>query len=338
MKIAVDAMGGDYGPAVVVPGAVQAARELGVEVVLVGKQPGVGRELGRTGAAPAGVGVVHAAEAIGMGEGILSFRRKKHSSIAVAACLVRDGRADALVSMGNTAAVVYIAKSILGAMPGVDRPALALLVPSAAGRPTLLIDVGANANCQPHNLFQFAVMGGVFMESVVGVAEPRVALMSIGEERGKGNDLVREAYGRLQAGPVNFIGNVESKDIFSGLADVIVSDGFTGNVALKAAEGVVENVLRMAKHEVTRNFFARLGFLLLRRHLKKLYKRVDYSEYGGAQLLGVNGVCVIGHGRSNATAVRNAILRAKDFVQKRAQERLRQAILACGPSLKGADT
>jgi glycerol-3-phosphate acyltransferase PlsX len=338
MKIAVDAMGGDHGPAVVVPGAVQAARELGVEVVLVGQEPRLSRELARVTGAAAGIEVVHAAEAIGMGEGILSFRKKKHSSIAVAACLVRDSRADALVSMGNTAAVVYISKTILGAMPGVDRPALALLVPSASGRPTLLIDVGANANCQPHNLFQFAVMGGVFMESVVGVAEPRVGLMSIGEERGKGNDLVREAYVRLQAGPLNFIGNVESKDLFTGLADVIVSDGFTGNVALKAAEGVVENALRLARHEVTRNFFARLGFLLLRRHLKKLYKRLDYSEYGGAQLLGVNGVCVIGHGRSNANAVRNAILRAKDFVERRAQERLGQAILACGPRLKGAET
>lgn len=337
MRIAVDAMGGDFGPAVVVPGALQAGRELGVEVILVGREPGIARELARSGGPSGAVSVVHAAEDIGMGEGILSFRKKRHSSIAVAARLVKEGRADALVSMGNTAAVVYISKTVLGAMPGVDRPALALLVPSVSGGPTLLIDVGANANCQPHNLVQFAVMGRVFMETVAGVAEPRVALMSIGEERGKGNDLVREAYDRLQAMPLNFIGNVESRDIFAGQADVIVSDGFTGNVALKAAEGVVENVVRMARHELTRNVFARLGFLLMRRHIKKIYKRVDYSEYGGAQLLGVNGVCVIGHGRSNPNAVRSAVARARDFVQGRVQERIQAAVLASGPDLKGAD-
>ena len=335
MRIAVDAMGGDVGPKATVPGAVRAAGDFGVDVLLVGLESVIRREADRTGLDLSHTTIVDAPEAIGMGEGILAFRKKKASSIRVAAQLVKDGRAEALVSMGNTGAVVYISRDVLGALKGVDRPALALLVPGLEGR-TLLLDVGANANCQPHNLVQFALMGRAFMEAVVGVKDPRIGLMSIGEEKGKGNDLVRETFDRLQEAPLRFIGNVEGKDLFSGAADVVVSDGFTGNVALKVIEGVVQSVVSMARHEITKDIFAKLGYLLMKRHLKRLYKKVDYSEYGGAQLLGLDGLCVIGHGRSNPAAVRSAVGRAREFVANRVQEKIQSEILRYEHALKGA--
>jgi glycerol-3-phosphate acyltransferase PlsX len=334
MRIAVDAMGGDFGPKATVPGALRAAEDFAVDVLLVGLESVIRREVDRAGLNSSRATVIDAPEAIGMGESLLAFRKKKASSIRVGAQLVKEGRADAFVSMGNTGAVVYISRDVLGALKGVDRPALAILVPGIEGK-TLLLDVGANANCQPHNLVQFALMGKIFMEAVVGLKDPRIGLMSIGEEKGKGNDLVREAFDRLQKAPLRFIGNVEGKDLFSGAADVIVSDGFTGNVALKVSEGVVQSVLSMAKHEITKNIFAKLGYLLMKRHLKKLYKRIDYSEYGGAQLLGVGGVCVIGHGRSNPDAVRNAVQRAREFVAGQVQEKIQGEILRYEHALKG---
>jgi glycerol-3-phosphate acyltransferase PlsX len=334
MKIAVDAMGGDFGPKVTVEGALRAAEDFGVDILLVGIEHLIKKEYDRLTPKTSRATIIDAPEAIGMGEGLLSFRKKKASSIRVGAQLVKDGQAEAFVSMGNTGAVVYISREVLGALRGVDRPGLALLVPGLAG-PTLLIDVGANANCQPHNLVQFAIMGRVFMEAVMGLPNPRIGLMSIGEEKSKGNDLVREAFDRLQSSPLRFIGNVEGKDLFSGIADVIVSDGFTGNVALKVSEGVVESVLSMARHEITKNIFAKLGYVLMKRHLKKIYKKVDYSEYGGAQLLGINGVCVIGHGRSNAHAVRNAVGRGREFVSNHVQERIQSEILRYEQALKG---
>jgi len=317
-----------------VPGALRAAEDFGVQVVPVGLESAIRREIERAGSALKRADVVDAPEAIGMGDGLRAFRRKKASSIRVGAQLVKDGRADAFVSMGNTGAVVYISRDVLGSLRGVDRPALALLVPAPEGQ-TLLLDVGANANCQPHNLVQFALMGKIFMESVVGLPNPRIGLMSIGEEKGKGNDLVREAFDRLQLAPLRFIGNVEGRDLFSGAADVIVSDGFTGNVALKASEGVVQSVLALAKHEITKNIFAKLGYLLMKRHLKKIYKRVDYAEYGGAQLLGIDGVCVIGHGRSSPAAVRSAIRRAREFVAGRVQDKIQGELLRYEQALKG---
>jgi glycerol-3-phosphate acyltransferase PlsX len=335
MRIAVDAMGGDFGPKATVPGALAAAKDFGVDILLVGIENAVRREVAKHGPLDARITIVNAPEEIGMGEGLLAFRKKKASSIRVGAQLVKDGRADAFVSMGNTGAVVYISRDVMGSLKGVDRPALALLVPGVAGQ-TLLLDVGANANCQPHNLVQFALMGKIFMEAVVGLKDPRIGLMSIGEEKGKGNDLVKEAFDRLQEAPLRFIGNVEGKDLFSSAADVIVSDGFTGNVALKVSEGVVQSVLSMARHEITKNIFAKLGYLLMKRHLKKVFKKVDYSEYGGAQLLGVDGVCIIGHGRSNPTAVRNAIGLAREFVANGVQAKIQAEILRYEHALRGA--
>ena len=325
MKVAVDAMGGDLGPRVTVEGAVKASREYKIEVLLVGVEELIKEEFERFNHSKAKITIINASESIGMGEGLLSFRKKKKSSIRIGAELIKKGEADAFVSTGNTAAIVYISKKILGALKGVEKPALSLLVPNLKGL-TLLIDVGANVNCRPHHLEQFAVMGHIFMESVLDLESPRIGLMSVGEEESKGNELTKEAYERLQTSPLNFIGNVEGKDIYSGKADVIVSDGFTGNIALKVSEGVVETFFYMARTELMKNFFSKIGLFLMKRNLKKLYKKIDYSEYGGAQLLGINGVCIIGHGRSGSNAVKNAVGLAKDFVVNKVQEKIQNGI------------
>ena len=336
MKVAVDAMGGDFGPRVTVEGAIKASREYKTEVLLVGVEDLIKKEFDKFNHSQSNVTIINAAEAIDMGEGILSIRRKKKSSIRIGAQLVKDGEADALVSMGNTAAVVYISKKILGALKGVEKPALSLLIPSIKGL-TLLIDVGANVNCRPHHLEQFAVMGHTFMGSVMGIKKPRIGLMSVGEEKVKGNELTKEVFERLQDSPLNFIGNVEGKDIYSGKADVIVSDGFTGNVALKVSEGVVETFSYFARTEIMKNFFAKIGLFLMKRNLKRIYKKVDYTEYGGAQLLGINGVCIIGHGRSNSNAVKNAIGLAKDFVLNKVQDKIQHDIVELAHSLGQAE-
>lgn len=325
MRVAVDAMGGDFGAKVMVEGAVKASQENQIEVLLVGIEALIKKELDRVDHSKAKVTIINAAEAIGMGEGLLSFRRKKRSSIRIGTQLVKKEEAQAFVSTGNTAAIVYTSKKVLGALKGVDKPALALLVPALSGL-TLLLDVGASVNCSAHHLQQFAIMGRIFVESVLGLKNPRIALMSIGEEETKGNDLIKEVFERLQSSPLNFIGNVEGKDIYSGKADVIVSDGFTGNIALKVSEGVVETLFKMARTEIMKNIFSKIGFILMKRNLKKLYKKVDYSEYGGAHLLGLNGACIIGHGRSNPNAVKNAVKLAKDFVVGKVQEKIQKEI------------
>jgi len=325
MRVAVDAMGGDFGAKVMVEGAVKASQENQIEVLLVGEEALIKKELDRIDHSKAKVTIINAAEAIGMGEGLLSFRRKKKSSIRIGTQLVKKEEAQAFVSTGNTAAIVYTSKKVLGALKGVDKPALALLVPALSGL-TLLLDVGASVNCSAHHLQQFAIMGRIFVEIVLGLKNPRIALMSIGEEETKGNDLIKEVFERLQSSPLNFIGNVEGKDIYSGKADVIVSDGFTGNIALKASEGVVETFFKMARTEIMKNIFSKIGFILMKRNLKKLYKKVDYSEYGGAHLLGLNGACIIGHGRSSSTAVKNAVKLAKDFVAGKVQEKIQKEI------------
>ena len=333
MRVAVDAMGGDFGPRVTVEGALKASRELNIEILLVGAEHLIKKEYDKLDHDNARVTIVNATESIGMSEGLLSFRRKKKSSIRVGTQLVKEKNAAAFVSTGNTAAVMYLSKKVIGSLKGVDRPGLSLLVPTLDNL-TLLIDVGANVNCRPHHLEQFALMGKIFMESIMSVKDPRVALMSIGEERTKGNDLTKEVHKRLAISNLNFIGNVEGKDIYSGKDDVIVSDGFTGNIALKVSEGAVDTLFNFARTEIMKNFWAKIGFLLMKRNLKKLYKRVHYSEYGGAQLLGLNGVCIIGHGRSNAVAVKNAIKLAKDFVDKKVQDRIQKEITVFSDGLE----
>jgi len=335
MRIAVDIMGGDYGPSTSVQGAVSASREYGLKVLLVGAENIIKEELDKNEYEDADVEIVNASESIGMGEGLLSFRRKRKSSILVGLKLVKEKEADAFVSIGNTGAVVYLSRKELGALNGVERPALALLVPTLTGK-TLLTDVGANANCSANHLVQFALMGEVFMKAVMGIENPRIALMSIGEEGNKGNELTRQVNKKLKSSSMNFIGNVEGKDIYSGKADVIVSDGFTGNIALKTSEGVVSNFARMARTEIMKNIFVKIGFFLMKSHLKRFYKKMDYAEYGGAYLLGINGVCIVGHGRSNPVAIKNAVRLARDYVKGKVLEKIHERVQNYYKALNGA--
>jgi glycerol-3-phosphate acyltransferase PlsX len=297
---------------VVVQGAVAAARELGAEVLLVGPRDIVAEELRRAGGGTLPIRVVDAPESVSMGEKVSRSTLKKRSSILVAAELVRDGQADAFFSVGNTAACWTIAKLVLGTLPEVDRPALAAVVPTLRGR-TVLLDVGANASCKARHLEEFAVMGKVYTREMLKTANPRVGLMSMGEEETKGNELTREVHDVLKASPINFVGNVEGHDVWNGKVDVIVMDGFTGNVLLKASESLAESLLELLREELERSKVARVGALLSRRAFKNVKARTDASEYGGAPLLGVKGCCVIGHGRSNAYAVQRGIRTAAEF-------------------------
>jgi glycerol-3-phosphate acyltransferase PlsX len=251
-----------------------------------------------------------------------AVRTKKDSSMRVGLKLVREGKAAGFVTAGNTGAAMATAKMVLGALPGVDRPALANPMPSSTGNPCVLLDVGANVDCKPQNLAQFALMGEMYARSVLKINEPRVGLLSIGEEETKGNDLTREAYPLLKALPIKFIGNVEGRDIFSGLADVIVCDGFVGNVALKTSEGVGRFVRDVLRESLTRTVTAQVGALLSRRAFNEFRRRLDYREYGGAPLLGVRGVCIIGHGSSNDRAIFNGIRVAYEFAKGGTTERI----------------
>jgi glycerol-3-phosphate acyltransferase PlsX len=311
-RVAVDALGGDHGPRVVVEGAVAASRELGVCVSLVGPREIIGEELRRAGGEGLPIQLVEASEGVAMGERVSRATLKKRSSILVALELVRDGAVDAFFSAGNTAACWAIAKMVLGTLPEVDRPALAAVVPNVQGR-TVLLDVGANANCKARHLEEFAVMGRVYTRSMFQTTNPRVGLMSMGEEETKGNDLTKEVHEVLKGSSLNFVGNVEGGDIFTGKVDVVVMDGFTGNVVLKASESLAESILFLMKEELFRTPLTRLGALLSRPAFRAVARRIDASEYGGAPLLGVQGCCVIGHGRSNPQAVKHGIRVAAEF-------------------------
>jgi phosphate acyltransferase len=323
IKIAVDSMGSDNSPFSEIEGAIQAAKAFGVHVILVGKEslltPLV-KELGGEGLPS--IEIHNATQVIAMDEPpTVALRKKKDSSIRVAAELVRDKMASGLVSAGNTGAVMAISKMVFGAVPGVDRPALAAILPTLAGH-AVLLDVGANVACKPHHLVQFAVMGHLFSKKIVGVESPRVGLMSVGEEESKGNELTKEVHKTLKQLQLNFIGNVEGRDIYNGRADVIVCDGFTGNVALKTSEGLIEAVLKLLKEELSRNLKAKVGALLSQQSFKRLKKRLDYSEYGGAPLLGLRGASIICHGRSSSNAIKNAIRVAKEYAENQVNAKL----------------
>ena len=327
MRIAVDAMGGDHAPARIVDGALAAARHLGIGVDLVGRSALIRDELARhEDAASLDIEVIEAPDVVEMIESPAhALRRKPRASIRVAAERVARGDAAALVSAGHTGATVVAAHAAFGMLPGVDRPALAPSVPTRDGS-AVLLDAGATVECKPAYLLQFGVMGSVYARTWLGVERPRVGLLSIGEEETKGNDLTREAHQLLKASPLHFIGNVEARDIFSGQADVIVCDGFTGNVALKLSEGLVEMVEDLLGEELQSTFSAQVGYLLSRRAFRRFRKRVDYSEYGGAPLMGVAGLCIVGHGRSSAKAVRNAVAMASRFVSSNVLTRVEQEI------------
>jgi glycerol-3-phosphate acyltransferase PlsX len=256
-----------------------------------------------------------------------AVRRKKKSSLRVGSKLVNDGRADGFVSAGNTGAAMATAKMVIGMLPGVDRPALAALIPTKSAKPTLLLDVGANSECKAHHLVQFAIMGDAYTRAVLGTHRPVVGLMSIGEEEAKGNDLTKEAFPMLrQMSGLNFVGNVEGRDLFSGAVDVIVTDGFTGNVMLKLAEGLTEAMLSMIKRELTASAVTKAGAVLAKPAFRNIKKRLDYSEYGGAPLLGVRRIVLVAHGSSNARAIRNAIRSVKEFSENRASESIERGI------------
>lgn len=331
--IAIDAMGGDFAPRRIVDGALAAVRHFDLGVRLVGPPALIEPELARhSDAALERVRVVPASDVVGMEEAPLTaLRRKPDASIRVAADLVARGEASAVFSAGNTGATVMAAHAAFGTLTGVDRPALAATVPTR-GRPAILLDVGASVECRPHHLLQFAVMGTVFARVAFGVASPRVGLLSIGEEETKGNELTREAHRLLKASALNFVGNIEARDVYSGQADVIVCDGFTGNIALKISEGLVDTIETLLAEELSSTWTMRVGSLLTARALRRFHRRVDYSETGGAPLVGVAGVTVVGHGRSSARAVRNAVAMAYRFAANRFIERVEQDIAAAAVS------
>ena len=326
-RIAIDAMGTDDAPRPEVEGAILAARERYAEVLLVGPQDLLKRELGRRDAQEFGIEVVQASEAVTMEDAAAkAFRRKRDSSVRVAARLVREGKAEGMISAGNTGAVMTTAKITLGTLEGVDRPALAAVFPTSQGKAAVLLDVGANVECKPHHLEQFAVMGEIYYRVIFGARRPRVGVLSIGEEEHKGNDLTREASLRLKQLPLNFIGNVEGRDLYNGRVEVIVCDGFTGNVALKISEGLVEAVSSLLKEALSSTLSSKVGYVLSRKAFQDFRKRVDYSEYGGAPLLGVRGICIICHGGSNSNAIKNAIRIAAEFAEGRVNEKIEREL------------
>lgn len=324
LTIAVDAMGSDHFPKPEVEGAILAAKSSDVKIVLVGREEVIKKELSHhSGWRNLPIEICHASEQITMEDSAgKAVRSKKDSSIRVASRLVRDGRAHGVVSAGNTGAVMATAKMVQGMIPGVDRPALASQFPTLKGTHAVMLDVGANVDSSPEMLAQFAVMGEAYCRTILHTKNPRVGLLSIGEEDHKGNELTRNAMPLLKSLKLNFIGNVEGRDIYAGTVDVVVCDGFVGNVALKVSEGLVDAIRHMLRESLEATVTRKVGYLLTRAAFADFRKRVDYSEYGGAPLLGVKGVCIICHGRSNAKAMKNAIRVASEFVSGKINERI----------------
>ena len=328
--IAVDAMGGDLGPSVVVPGAIEAARQTGAKILLVGNEATLDGELYRLSPSGVDLEIVHAPEVAGMDEKPSDIlRRKKNASIQVACRLVRDGAAQGVVSAGHSGASVACGMFIMGRIPGVERPALASLLPTEK-EPVVLLDVGATVDCKPYNIFQFGLMGDAFARDILNKESPRVGLLSIGEEEGKGNSQVKEAYELFKmAQNLNFSGNIEGRDLFTGEMDVAVCDGFVGNVALKLSEGLGLSLSRVLKRELLNSgFLPKLGSLLAKSAFRRFAKVVDYAEYGGAPLLGLQNISIVCHGRSNAKAICNATRMATLFVEKETNKRLMETICA----------
>ena len=327
--IAVDAMGGDFGPSVVVPGAIEAARLYDLRVLLVGDTPQIQAELDKIDLVNVDYGIVQADEVVHMNEKPSDvLRRKKNSSIQVACRLVKEGKADGVVSAGHSGAAVACGIFIIGRLPGVERPALAALLPTEKN-PVVIIDAGANVDCRPYHLFQFGLMGDAFARDLLDYPSPRITLLSIGEEEGKGNSQVKEAYELLKmAQNLNFLGNAEGRDIFTGDIDVVICDGFVGNIVVKMSEGLAMSLMRMLKSLFTSSFMAALGAMLAKGAFRKFAHTIDYASYGGAPLLGLKGLVIVCHGRSNSLAMRNAIQMSATFVRKGTNARLAETIMA----------
>ncbi|MGH7236755.1 MAG: phosphate acyltransferase PlsX [Nitrospiraceae bacterium] len=326
MRIAVDAMGGDYGPAPVIEGAVLAANELGIEIILVGDESQIREQLHRLGSSHPRLTIRHASQTVEMHESpALVARKKRDSSVWVATELVKAGDVSAVVSAGNTGATMVAAFFILGVIKGVERPAIAATLPTLTGT-AVMLDVGATVDCSAQHIGQFAIMGHEYGRHVFGKPNPRIGLLSIGEEDTKGNEVTKEAFKLLKASPINFIGNVEGRDVYSGAADIVVCDGFIGNVALKISEGLADAIKKILMKEIAGTFLGRLAYPFLAAPLLRLRRRMDYAEFGGAPLLGVNGICMICHGRSSAKAIKNAVRRAKGLAESRLNELIQRDI------------
>ncbi|MDD3652924.1 MAG: phosphate acyltransferase PlsX [Desulfotomaculaceae bacterium] len=326
MRVAVDAMGGDYAPVEIVKGALQAVEELGLAIDLVGDEKQIYAELNKYHAGDL-VRVIHAAEVIEMRDHpAVAVRRKKNSSIVKATQLVKDGAVKAVVSAGNTGASMTSALLTLGRIKGIDRPALAIVLPGENGF-TLLLDIGANVDCKPRNLLQFSIMGYLYARQILGVTNPRIGLLSNGEEETKGNEITLAAFPLLANAGFNFIGNVEGRDIYRGVADVLVCDGFVGNIVLKAGEGLAESLFKIMKEEIMRSITNWGNRRVTGAALQEMQRRIEFAEYGGAPLLGVNGVSVVCHGRSSAKAIKNAIRVAKEAVDNDLVNEIRESIM-----------
>ncbi|HXG52872.1 MAG TPA: phosphate acyltransferase PlsX [candidate division Zixibacteria bacterium] len=323
--IAVDAMGGDYAPGVVVEGARLALLEYGAEIVLVGQKEAVDAELGRYPDERSRLPVVSAPQVVAMDESPSSAIRKKESSLKIAFEMMKRGEAQAVVSAGNSGAMMAIGMFVVGTLPQVARPAILVVVPSV-GKGVVIIDAGANVDCKPRQLLQFGIMGAVYAEEVVGIPRPRVGVLSNGEEESKGNELTRAASELLAASGLNYIGYVEGRDLFNGRVDVVVCDGFTGNVALKTMEGLAGFAAGVLQGAFEKNLLSKIGYLLSRGPLREAYRRLDYAEYGGAPLLGLNGVAIVAHGGSSPRAIKNAIRVAGESVSHDVNRRIGEAL------------
>jgi glycerol-3-phosphate acyltransferase PlsX len=319
-------MGGDHGPAVVVEGAATAVREFGASVILVGDRDAIEREVARLDGGKLDIEIRHASQVVGMAETpSVALRRKRDSSLRIAAELVRDGHASAFISAGNTGAAMAIAMFVIGVLRGIDRPAIAAVLPSLK-RYTVLLDVGANVAPKPWHLFQYALMGHVYARGILGVERPRVGLLSVGEEEGKGNELTKETYEQLKDSSLNFLGNVEGRDIYNGHCDVVVTDGFTGNVALKISESLAEMVGSMIREELMRDVRSKIGAALAQPAFARFKKRVDYAEMGGAPLLGIEGGAIICHGSSPVKAIKNAVRVAGEWAKAGLNDHIKTAL------------
>lgn len=326
MKIAVDAMGGDNAPVAMVEGAANAANEYGIEIVLIGNQEKIAKELSKHDFPENLISVVHTTEVITMKDApVAAVRQKKQASINIATRMLKKKEVDGIVSSGNTGAYMTSALLNTGRIKGIERPAIATVFPTL-GKKSLIMDIGANVDCKPKNLIQFAEMGCHYCREVMNIKSPEVGLLNIGEEEEKGNDLTQQTYKKLKKmESINFVGNVESKDFMFGKADIVVCDGFVGNILLKTSEAIAEVIMSLVKSEVKKGFFIKLGVLLMLPAIKRIKKVIDYDEYGGALLLGIKGVCVKAHGRANAKAFQNAIKKAIDIIEHNVIENIEKS-------------
>lgn len=326
MKIAVDAMGGDRAPEATVKGSLEAVREFDLSVILVGKKEIIERELAKYDQDNPKIEIEHCTQIVGHDESPMTvLRQKKDSSIRVAFNLVKSGKAQAAVSAGSSGATLAVATVVLGRIKGIERPAIATLLPSLEGH-IVVIDVGATPDCKPSFLFQYGIMGHVHAQTVLGIERPRLALLSIGEEDSKGNLLVRQVHDQFKASSLNFIGNIEGRDLFTGQADVIVCDGFVGNVVLKLSEGLARVVGGMLEKELNSGPWSLNDKVLLKKAFERFQNTVDYAEFGGAPLLGIKGVGIVSHGRSSPKAIKNAIRSAAEFVSQNMVDRLQAGL------------